>query len=345
MTDASGNTVASTDAALTLLPVDDPVTLCVGGTAAETACTITIADAEAPSAWRAFDVADDVLWPGAGHAPREQANAYALWRAARWWQDSGFVDPVVAPFDTDSRLSQRTSASLALSISALIVLTALLSWKRAPVMWLLVVPIAVSAAGVALVTRSSHDVDIQASSFVHQFTGVAQALVFVKGEVEHPGAATLELTPDVEDASVDVGRGLQSAESGASLDGRARYRYTAGRGIRQRFELTGAVGREWLSISTGDAGLIVTNRAPFALSDCEFRSENRVPIGAIAAAASARAPAPPPPAPGDALVSRLPPNWLKWSAPGASVATRGTAFVILHVWPGIETATVRNAAR
>ncbi|TAK15266.1 MAG: hypothetical protein EPO35_07955 [Acidobacteria bacterium] len=343
--DAAGLVVASSDAALTLLPVDDPVTLCIGGAAVESACTVSVTDAEAPRAWRAYDLADEVVWPSAATAPSEQVAAYTLWRAARWWQDSGFVDPVVAPFDANSRLAARTALSLALTVGLLSALTALLSWRRTSVMWLVGVPVVVSAAGVGLVTRSSHDVDIQASSFVHQFAGVSQSLVFMKGDVEHPGAAVVEMAPDVEEASVDIGRGLQNAESSASLDGRPLYRYTAGRGVRQRFELTGTLNHEWLAVSRDGDGLVIANRAPFALSDCELRAENRVAIGPIAAGGSSRPVASSAPTPGDAVVCRLPSNWLKWSASGASVATRGSAFVILHVWPGIETTQVKNAAR
>lgn len=340
---AGGSVAASSIAPVTLLPVDDPATLCIGETPASTTCTLRISDAETPTSWRGFDLADDVVWNSRTAWPGESSRAFALWQAARWWQNSGFVDPVVAPFDTDSRLSDRTSLSLAAFVASLFVLSGFAVWRRARVVMLLGVPLAVAAGGVALVTRSSRDVDIQSASFVHQFAGVPQSIVLMKGDVEHPGARALELVPDIADGSVDVVRGLQHSDSSASVDGRALYRNTAGRGVSQRFELNGTIDHEWLTVTSRGGEVVVENRSAVSLDQCQLRSAELVPIGTIGAGVTARIVASAPLAPGDAVVCQLPADWLTWSAPSAAIATRGSAFLIFHIWPAPP--AVPNAAR
>jgi hypothetical protein len=343
---AGGSVAASSETALTLLPVDDPATLCIGPAPDTAGCAVTIPESEAPASWRGFDLADEVIWDTTRSAASDAANALLLWRAARWWQDSGFVDPVVAPFDSTSRLSDRTSASLMAFVVTLVILSGLVTWRRAP-LWLAAgVPLAVAVAGSALVTRSSRDVDMQAVSFVHEFAGVPQAIVLMKGEVEHPGASTLELTPEIDGATVDVVHGLQRTESAVSAEGRAIYRNTAGRGVKQRFELNGVVEGEWLRVTQRAGDLAIENHSQLALADCQLRSTDTRAIGPIAAGAVlhvARADAL---APEDAVVCSLPADWMKWSARGASTATRGTAYLILHMWPATAAVSeVASAAR
>lgn len=330
-----GTVTASTDAPLTLMPVDETLRLCIGDVAASTECSISIPEAEAPTNARAMDLADVVEWHQSGaKPPRESARAFALWQATRWWQDSGSVDPVVKPFDNISRLTDRTARSLALFVAGLLVATLAGAWRRAPALLLLGIPVAMAAAGVALVTQSSRDVDIQASSFVHQFAGVSQSTVLMKGEVEHPGPDAITLTPAISDASLDIAHGLQNTESVSTIDGQAVYRNTAGRGARARFDLSGSLDQEWLAVSSGTNELTIENRAPFALVACEVRATDAFVIGTIAPGATARTTRLPALAPGDAIVCTLPPNWLDWSAPAAAVRTRGSAFLIFHAWPG-----------
>lgn len=344
LTSTDGALAAATDTALTLVSVDGPIRLCIGDVAAE--CSVRLAAAEAPVDWRALDLADEVLWTEPPNATRREAlNAYALWQAERWWQDSGFVDPVVASFDTTSRLAERTSFALGVFVAVLLMGTAVTSRRRASVVLLLGIPLAITIGGVGLVARRSHDVDMHAASFVHEFAGLSESIVLMKGDIEHPGADRLELMPDVQLASLEVGD-PQTNESTTSLDGRALYRAASGRGVRQRFELTGSLDGTWLAAATADGGVVIENRSPFALADCTLRSTNLVAIGAMGPGASVRAASAAPLAPGDAIVCRLPADWLKWSAPRAAVTTRGDAFVILHIWPGITTtASGANAPR
>jgi hypothetical protein len=268
VTGTNGAVALSSDTPLTLLPVDDPATLCIGAVSSAATCSVTISNSEAPRDWRGFDLADSVVWSASHSSTTDAADAYALWRAARWWQDSGFVDPVVAPFDSTSRLADRTALSLMIFVAAIVAMSGLLAWRRAPLMLAAGLPLAVTAAGVALVTRRSRDIDMQAVSFVHQFAGVPRAIVLVKGEIEHPGAGTLELTPAVDDATIDVVHGLQRTESHAMEDGQAVYRHTAGRGVRQRFEINGVFGGQLLTASERNGGVIIENRSKFALTDC-----------------------------------------------------------------------------
>lgn len=346
LSDAAGATIASSMTPVTLLPVDDSATLCIGDVAPSASCAVRIPESEAPATWRAFDLADEVIWNAKSTPPRITSEAFALWQAARWWQNSGFVDPVVAPFDTNSRLADRTSLSLGLFVAALLVISALVAWRRAPALLLAGAPLLVVAGGVALVTRSSRDVDIQAASFVHQFAGVSQSIVLMKGDVEHPGAQPVELLPAVDDASLDIVRGLQYSDSTAATDGRAVYRHTAGRGVSQRFQLNGTLGQEWLVVNPRGGSLVIENHSALSLASCELRSENVTEVGAIAPGAAATIAAPGALQPGDAVVCELPAGWMKWSAPGATVSSRGSAFLIFHMWPGTAgTGTVPVASR
>lgn len=341
-----GTVAASTETPLALLPVDDPATLCIGAAAAGATCSVTIPETEAPRDWRGFDIADEVVWSATRAASNEETNAFALWRAVRWWQDSAFVDPVVAPFDSNSRLLDRTSFSLMAFAGALVLFSGLTLFRRAPLMLIAGVPLAVAAGGVALVTRSSRDVDIQAASFIHQFTGVPRAIVLVKGDIEHPGTQTLELVPEIGPASLDVVRGLQRTDGTTSADDRAMYRNTAGRGVRQRFELNGTLDAEWLAVTDQPGAISVQNRSAYALTECELRSNETLPIGTIDAGGTARVVSARGVTAGDSLVCRLPAGWMKWSARGATVTTRGSAFLVLHIWPGTaQTSAVAVAAR
>lgn len=343
LTTSDGN-VAVADTPLTLLPVDEPLRLCIGDVPDSVECLIRIGDSEAPANARALDLADEVVWPARRvELPREPSRALSLWQATRWWQDSGSVDPVVQPFDRISRLSDRTALSLALFVGVLLFATTLAAWRRASAILLAGIPFAVSMAGVAVVTRSSRDVDIQSASFVHQFAGVSQSVVRMKAEVEHPGSEPVVLTPALTDASIDMLHGLQNTESVVTADGQTIYRNTAGRGARSRFELNGSLDREWLSVTTAD-GLVIRNNAPFSMSECQLRSDDVVDIGPIAAGAIARITRAGL-APGDTIVCVIPPNWLEWKSPGANVRTRGSAFLVFHAWPGAASAQETHAAR
>ncbi len=345
--DATGAVAATSDAPIALLPVDDPATLCVGDAPADTRCDVRIPAGEAPLNWRGFDLADEVTWPDAEHTPSpEAARAYALWKAARWWQNSGFVDPVVAPFDAESRLADRTVVGLAVFVLALIVCLSAASWRRAGLLFTLGLPIAAAAGGVAVLTRSSRDVDIQAASFVHQFADEPRSIVLMKGEVEHPGADMVELGPNISDASVDIVSGAERAEGAASADGRAVYRSAAGRGVRQRFELNGLIDQPWLRVDTAADSVLIENRSPFDLADCQFRSTDVSAFGALSRGAAVRVSVPNAVMAGDSVVCRLPTDWMTWSAAGAAVSTRGSAFVIFHFWQtGTRAGAGANAAR
>jgi len=206
-----------------------------------------------------------------------------------------------------------------------------------------VLPLAVTVGATALVARDSHDVDLQAASFVHQFQGVTQSMVVMNGEIEHPNGDLLELTPEISDATVDVVRSAEAMDSASETDGRGLYRHTAGRGTRQRFELTGTLDAEWLRVTTTAGGLAIENRSPETLTACEIRSNSRILVGDIAAGASVTTATTDPLAVGDAVVCALPPTWLKWSAAGATVHSRGSAFVVFHMQPAAP--VVADAAR
>jgi hypothetical protein len=333
-----GETAASLDVPLTLIPAEteESIRVCIGDTDASVPCSVSIPESEAPSSARAFDMADEVAWTNpSASSSRESAQALALWRASRWWQDSGSVDPIVSPFDRVSRLADRTRLSLALFVAALMIGTAIAAWRRAPALLLAGLPVVVTAGGVALVTKSSRDVDMQAASFVHQFAGVSQSMVRMKGEVEHPSGDTVSITPEMKDISVEVLYGLQNSESITTTDGQPVYRRTAGRAVRSRFELHGALDREWLAVTPASEGLLIENRSPFVMSDCELRSQDVIDIGVIAVGASAKVARSAGLSPGDAVVCAIPAEWLRWSAPAAtSIRTRGSAFLIFHAWPG-----------
>lgn len=344
--DTNGLATTTVDTPLSLVPFDQPATLCIGEVVKLTGCTARIAENEAPTTARALDFADDVIWSGSVTATnRDVARAVALARAVLWWRDSGSVDPIVAPFDTTSRLGNRTSAGLAVFIGALLLFTGIAAWRRASAMILLGTPIMLTVGGLAFVAQSSREVDIQAASFVHQFSGVTQSIVLMHGEVEHPGGYALELTPDLSDASVDVVRSAEAMDSATSAEGRGLYRHTAGRGVRQRFELSGVLDAEWLRVTEASGGLTIENRSPQTLGACEVRSKATVPFGDIAAGGTARIPLRGPLAAGDAIVCGLPPKWLSWSAPNATVRSRGSAFLVFHVPPDVSAQAVSNASR
>ena len=347
LTTSDGAIVATTDTPLTLVASEnaEPVRVCVGDVAPSTTCSVRIPEAEAPANARALDFADQVVWNRTAESPREPARALALWQAVRWWQDSGSVDPIVAPFDTISRLADRTALSLTLFVMALLLATSIATWRRAPALMLIGIPLAVAGAGLALVTRSSRDVDIQAAAFVHQFDGVPQSALLMKGEVEHPGTDALVLAPALTEASLDIAHGLQHTESAATADGRPVYRNTAGRGARSRFELRGSLDRDWLAVTTSNGELAIENRAPFALTDCEIRSADVLDIGTVAAGATSRTARSAGLAPGDSIVCALPAGWLEWSAPRARVRTRGSAFLVFHAWPGAGATSEPRASR
>jgi hypothetical protein len=344
MIDSTGAVLATSDVPLTLLPVDDTATLCIGAVPASATCSAQIPETEAPANWRGFDLADSVLW----NAPRhnaEAAAAFTMWQAVRWWQDSGAVDPVVAPFDMDSRLADRTSLGLLGFVLVLFLTTTVSVWWRAPLAVIIGVPLIAVAAGVAVVTRGSRDVDIQAATLVHEFQDAPQSLVLMRGEIEHPGAHRLELLPSADAASISMIQG-QRSDSEALADGRAIYRNTAGRGVKQRFELNGVVAPSWLTVQQQAGAVVVENHAPFAMTSCEVRSDDRQQFGDINPRAVTRVPVSRVLADGDAIVCRLPPNWMSWSAKGASVATRGSAFLIFHVRSGNSAPPVAaNASR
>jgi hypothetical protein len=234
--------------------------------------------------------------------------------------------------------------SLGLFVLVLLAASGAAAWRRAPAIVLAGLPLAATAAGVAFVTNSTRDVDIQAATFVHQFAGVPQPIVLMKGDVEHPSGRPLELTPDIAGASLDIVRGLQQFDGTTTADGRATYRHTTGRGVSQRFEMNGTAAEEMLSAGHRDGRLSVENRSAFPLSECQLRGTDVIEIGAIGGGAVAEASVATV-APGDAIVCRLPPDWMKWSAGGATVTTRGNAFLIFHFWPGPSRPEAANAAR
>jgi hypothetical protein len=229
-------------------------------------------------------------------------------------------------------------------VAALLLFTSLVTRGRAPIGFVVGVPIVVAAAGVAVIARNSLDVDMQALSFVHQFEGVPQSLVLMRGEIEHPSAKPLELAPRLDGGSVDIVRGLQRSDSTASADGRALYRNTAGRGVKQRFELNGTLDANWLAVERNGNEIMAANRSPLALSDCEMRSDDRVSIGAIPAGGTARIPVSTALRAGDSIVCRLPADWMPWSARSGVITTRGSAFLILHIWPGAAAARAGSDA-
>jgi hypothetical protein len=334
LVDAEGRVVTSARTDMALLPMDEPVTLCIGTAAENIACTLRIAAIDAPTNWRAFDIADSVIGDAGGSPRPESARALAVAHAARWWHNSGFVDPVVTPFDTRSVVSSRSTVRLMLIAAVLLLFTGAAAWRRAGIVMLTVVPVLITAGGAVFVARNTEDVGVQAAAFVHQFSGVPQSLLSIRGEVEHPSTRSIELEPDVDDATIETLHGLDHSESVASAAGRAVYRRIAGRGARQRFELEGAHNAQWVSVDLTGPDMLVRNLSTGTLSDCHFRSTEREAIGAIAAGASVRVALSAPPSPGDSIVCGLPPGWLSWSSSGSAAAMRGSAFLVFHFWPG-----------
>lgn len=353
LSDANGHAGRQVDTPLVLLPVDGPARVCIGDADASAACDVRVSAEDAPTNWRAFDLADtvtttsreDSLRPVAASVRPESARAQALWRAARRWQDSGFVDPVSAPFDMDSRLADRTAAGLTLFAAVLLVAVVIVTARRSSVLLAAALPMAVSIAGVVVVTRSSREADLQASSFVHQFAGVDQSLVFMRGEIEHPGGSALTLAPDIDEGSVDVETEPQVTDSATTPNGVAVYDHIAGRGSRVRFELTGSLNKTWLAVTLNSAQVVVENHSPYSLRDCQLRTSDIVAIGDVAAGAMARAPFAGAIADGDAVICKLPADWLQWTAPQNPVVTRGSAYVILHLQPATATPMVLSGTR
>ena len=329
----TGRIVATIDTPLTLVPTDAFATLCVGDVPAAEDCTTRLAPHEVPTNARAFEFADRILWAGEAEGSAPARAAVALARAAHWWRESGAVDPVVAPFDTGSRSADRTSALLGLYIALLVAVTATAAWRRAPAPLLLGLPLLTALGALLFVSRSPRDLDIQGASFVHQFAGVPQSIVVMNGEIEHPGAGSLDLMPELTDASVDVVRSAEDMDSASSSDGRAMYRHTAGRGVRQRFEINGTLDAAWLRVTRTPEGLDVVNDSPFVLTTCELRSVGPSALGDLQPGGSVRIAESALPTPGDEIVCRLPASWLGWSAANLQVRQRGTAFLLFHVPP------------
>lgn len=331
--------VPALDVPVELAALESPLTLCIGDVGL-TACSVSVSEEAVPLVWRGFDLADVVVWPAAAQSARDEATrAVATWRAMRWLGDAGPADPVLAPFDAAAPAVASVATRLALFAVAVATLAALAAWARASLTMLLVIPTIGGPAAALLilnpgVLQPRAVASLQMTGVVHQFARTPQTTVAAKAELEHPRAGLLWLRPELADAILATpGPGTVRTVSTADRDGRAIYRATAALGARQRLTLDGTIDAAWLDVA--DAGPLrsVTNRATFALGNCQLRGTVSAWIGTLQPAARVALPPGPAPSAGDTIVCTLPLDWLAWTAPTTRVHLRGQTYFAFHFWP------------
>jgi len=335
--ESAGRVLASTQASVRLVGLDDVVTVCVDRSeaAARLMCTASVGADTAPQAWRGYDAADAVA-PDAtssDFAP-EQRAALQLWRFARASREAG-ATPMAGAVPAAPPPGSHAAPLLSLYPAALAALLLMpLVARRTPdaqvvVFWL----VTLTASGAALTLGRTAPLVIHHASTVEAFEGVARALVEMRALAVFPSSGVYAVTGDSPGQTIDSGRPVADTVDQRFEDaGHPVLAGRAGLGERLGFHLQGTTDRALLAATAAGDHVRVSNIAGQALDACEWPGETGAtgPSG-LPAGASFLVPRP---VEHGTVTCRLSDTPVTLQAGGRSVRSVGATIVALHLSPG-----------
>lgn len=273
---------------LRLAADDAPVRVCIGtGAAADDAeCTAVLDTASAPSAWRAYDAADEVLVANPASLSAAQRLAYDRWRAMRHWSSSVNMAPGAAPARpaTGEPLAPAALAACVLLLGLLAATAPLMRSGTQPLALVIVIILGTSAAvladgrfgrGAAVVV---HDTIV-----VRSGAGFDGAAVLARGTAWFPAAARHELRAAFDDGTIDTRE--PAFRSSVDLAGASVLEGRAAKSQRIALDIDGFGAAAFVSAAAHEGRLALTNVSAFDLTSCALpdgyapRTIARLPAG------------------------------------------------------------------
>lgn len=299
--ETDGRDLSRLEVPIRIVRFDEPLLVCLGprpdrAISAGGSCDAALTSESAPSSWRGYDAADDVVADDTQTAlAADQQRAVGFWRAIRTLEDSGGISQ---PRDVEATDSVRPTLRLgfAIYLIALSAAFATLRLLRARPVWKYAATtvIVISATSTALAIGRggpASAVTVRYAAIVHRFDSSPRSHVVLKGMAEFPGESRFEIRAPV-DAGAFESRGARGVRDEQQYDanGTPTLAGRFGLGARKVFAFEGDDELAIVDASKTDRGQRVTNVSGVTLDGCRVRgspvSFDDRPIGSIQPGAS-----------------------------------------------------------
>jgi hypothetical protein len=283
------------EAPVTILPVGEPVTLCIvqqGAPASTSQCSITATADRLPRSPRGYDAINAIAWPaGPAMLAAPQREAVAQWQALRALEDAG--DLGLTPQPTRPVLRRGLPAATGTTMFAgsvmyvgMLVLLAIAAVQRRLTLGRLAACAAaaiVAAAGGALLLGTmgpASGVRVHHATLLQQIPGTTASLMTTRAIAEFPSPGAFQVGLPVADSMIAV-----SARDGTSaqyfdVSGYPALRGTFGLGARQAFAAESLTNVQPIAVAISGGQARLTNVSRWPLRDCRFAADVFSPAAA-----------------------------------------------------------------
>ncbi len=282
---SQGQELQMVEAPVRILPLDEPVALCVMSTEGSTAdarCTCATTSNLLPRSIRGYDAIDQVVWPtGERQLSEEQRVAFHRWQALKTIEQSGDLGLSPQPARPVLRRGMptaivRTAGVLAASYVACLTLAGLILTRRRAsltVTWLSAAAIVIVGSGAAhaiSLVGPAQNIQVHHRSVLHQIPGTDASMLSVRGVVEFPAFDRYVVQFPLGDGIIESGSASDRPEQVIDERGWPVIRKTYGLGSRQAFTAEGVVVTQPVAVDATGRSLTVVNRSTTTLRDCRF---------------------------------------------------------------------------
>jgi hypothetical protein len=265
--------VGALDIPIKIVSSDDHLVVCAPGSS-NANCSIALAPEDAPSSWRGYDAADEVLGDSRpANLSVRQRHAISLWTALR---GPGTADPIF-PADLPPQQSPyvlKAAPFLGIYIGGLTLVAGLARLlSRRVTVWVAMMTTAITAGTVAaIIAGHSSPIVIHHASVMHEFEDVTPTWAQLRGVATFPNGGQVALRGSAPDGIIQEGTDPDDAQLAFDSDGRPLLVATVRLGDARPFVFEAEGSDHALQVVRVRGGLEVTNVSRHDLRDCQLPS-------------------------------------------------------------------------